>query len=162
MTSDEQEIRNLLFVYAERIDRGDLTGMARLFQHAEYGTGDQPPTRDWREVERRNRELVRIHEDGTPGTQHVTSNVQIELDETGTAATTRSTFTVFQGVAGGPIQPIVLGRYHDRFVRVDGQWRFAARRILIDRVGDLTQHLRLDAPSLLDAGRAGQRRDSRE
>jgi hypothetical protein len=44
-------------------------------------------------------------------------------------------------VAGAPLQPIVAGRYLDRFARVDGAWRFAERRILVDLVGDLSRHL---------------------
>ena len=38
-------------------------------------------------------------------------------------------------------QPIIAGRYHDRFVRDDGVWRFAERRFFIDLVGDLGHHL---------------------
>ena len=63
MTSDEQAIRNLLFSYAERIDRGDITGMARLFEHAAYRAGDQAPLTDWRDVERLNKSLVLLYED---------------------------------------------------------------------------------------------------
>ena len=55
-------------------------------------------------------------------------------------AVARSYFTVFQAPPDFPLQPIVIGRYHDAFARVDGAWRFADR--LSDLIGDLSRHLR--------------------
>jgi 3-phenylpropionate/cinnamic acid dioxygenase small subunit len=144
MTSDEQAIRNLLFTYAERIDRGDLDGMARLFEHAAYRAGDQPPLSDWRRVAELNQSLIRLYEDGTPKTQHDTTNVWIELDASGTTARARSRFTVLQRAPGQPLQVIVAGRYHDEFEKHAGAWRFRSRHILMDLIGDLSHHLRLD------------------
>ncbi|HEY8122280.1 MAG TPA: nuclear transport factor 2 family protein [Myxococcota bacterium] len=144
MTTDEQAIRNLLFSYAERIDRGDLEGMARLFEHATYRAGDQAPITDWRRVADLNKSLIKLYDDGTPKTQHVTTNALIEIDASGSAASARSRFTVLQGAPGSPLQVIVAGRYHDRFEKSDGHWRFAARHIFMDLIGDLTRHLHLD------------------
>jgi len=144
MTSDEQAIRNLIFSYAERIDRGDIDGMARLFEHAAYRAGDQPPITDWRQIASLNKSLILLYEDGTPRTQHVTTNVLIELDAGGRAASARSRFTVLQGGPSSALQVIVAGRYHDRFEKVENSWRFTARHIFMDLIGDLTRHLRLD------------------
>jgi 3-phenylpropionate/cinnamic acid dioxygenase small subunit len=144
MTSDEQAIRNLLFTYAERIDRGDLDGMARLFEHASYRAGDQAPLADWRAVAALNKSLIKLYDDGTPRTQHVTTNVLVELDPSGTSASARSRFTVLQAAPGAPLQAIVAGRYHDRFEKHSGTWRFSARHIFMDLLGDLTHHLHLD------------------
>jgi hypothetical protein len=49
---------------------------------------------------------------------------------------------VLQARSGFALQPIAGGRYHDRFERRDGQWRFAERRVRIDLVGDVSGHLR--------------------
>jgi len=142
MSDARGEISNLIFSYAERMDAGDLAGVARLFEHAIYRAGDGPPLTH-ADVERVNRELVVLHEDGTPRTKHLTTNLWIELDQPGGTATCRSYFTVVQGVEGAPLQPIVAGRYHDRFERVAGAWRFAERRIHVDLVGDVSRHLRI-------------------
>ncbi|MFI5541422.1 nuclear transport factor 2 family protein [Nocardia sp. NPDC051900] len=40
------------------------------------------------------------------------------------------------------MQPVAAGRYHDRFERVDGQWRFVERRVHIHLTGDLSRYLR--------------------
>ena len=54
----------------------------------------------------------------------------------------RSYFVVLQQTPELPLQPIVSGRYRDRFERVDGVWRFAERRVRTDHMGDLSAHLR--------------------
>jgi 3-phenylpropionate/cinnamic acid dioxygenase small subunit len=144
MTSDEQAIRNLLFDYAERIDRGDIDGMARLFEHAAYRAGDQTPLTDWKAVANLNKSLVILYDDGTPRTQHVTTNVRIEVEASGAAASARSRFTVLQRAPGQALQIIVAGRYHDRFEKHAGSWRFSARHIFMDLLGDLRHHLRMD------------------
>ena len=41
-----------------------------------------------------------------------------------------------------PLQPIIAGRYSDRFERVDGVWRFSERIIHPELYGDLSHHLR--------------------
>jgi hypothetical protein len=59
----------------------------------------------------------------------------------GTAAS-RCYFTALQALPDLALQPIVSGRYHDRFERRDGQWRFVERRVRTDLVGDVSRHLR--------------------
>jgi 3-phenylpropionate/cinnamic acid dioxygenase small subunit len=144
MTSDEQAICNLLYLYAERIDRGDIEGMARLFEHASYRAGDEPAIHDWRQVAALNKSLILLYDDGTPKTQHVTTNALIELDASGASASARSRFTVLQAAPEQSLQVIVAGRYHDRFEKHAGAWRFSSRHIFMDLIGDLTRHLRLD------------------
>jgi hypothetical protein len=57
----------------------------------------------------------------------------------------RSSYTVLQAVESTPLQPIIAGRYRDRFVRgADRGWRFAERRFVVDLVGDLSRHLTFD------------------
>ena len=142
--SDEQAIRNLLFLYAERMDGGDLTGVAELFSEAEYGAGEGAPVRGSEAVERIHRALVILHEDGTPRTQHLTTNVAIEVDPATGTARARSRFCVLQGLPGSPVGIVAAGRYEDAFTRRQDGWRFSARRIHLDVMGDLSRHLRLD------------------
>ena len=86
--------------------------------------------------------LIVLHADGTPRTKHVTTNPIIEVDEEAGTASCRSYYTVLQQTDKSPLQTIVTGRYHDRFERVDGRWRFSYRDLtLIDMVGDVSHHL---------------------
>ena len=71
---------------------------------------------------------TRIHPDGTPGTKHVTTNLILDIDDDRGTASARSYWTVLQAVPGLPLQPILAGRYHDRFERAPGAgWRFVER-----------------------------------
>jgi hypothetical protein len=66
----------------------------------------------------------------------------IEADEEAGTAVSRAYFTVLQALPDLALQPIVSGRYRDRFERFDGQWPFTERRVLVDLVGDVSHHLR--------------------
>ena len=141
-------ISDLVLTYAERIDLGDFEGLADLFTHAEV-------TAEGNDGAFQGRDAVfgmfsgstRKYPNGTPLTKHVTTNLIVEVDLPAGTATGRSYFTVFQAVPGSlPLQPVIAGRYRDRFELADGKWRVAARHMLVDLVGDLSQHLLYEYP----------------
>jgi 3-phenylpropionate/cinnamic acid dioxygenase small subunit len=139
---DVTEITALIHEYADRLDAGDLDGVAALFEHATWGSpGRGEPLRGTAQV-RRGYDGVILHEDGTPSTKHVISNVTVDVEGGAGTAAARSYFTVLQARPDLPLQPIIAGRYHDRFERAGGRWRFAERIIIPDLVGDLSRHLR--------------------
>jgi len=133
-------IENLLYIYAERMDAGDFSAVAALFEGATYGSAGGPMLSGSAELGSVLRAMVQLH-DGTPRTKHVTTNVLVEVDENGQGARARSYFTVVQALADFPLQVIVAGRYHDRFVRGESGWRFAERVVWMDLTGDLSRHL---------------------
>ena len=135
-------IHNLIYSYCDCLDRGDFNGMANLFANADFYVPSHPqPLAGPAEIVAAYRENVRIYpETGTPRTRHITTNVMIESDGPD-AARTQSYFIVFQATDRAPLQPIIGGRYFDRFVRLDGRWRFKERRIDCDLFGDLSAHL---------------------
>jgi 3-phenylpropionate/cinnamic acid dioxygenase small subunit len=139
-------IAALVYAYAERIDGGDFEGVAELLADAEVTA--EGTDRRWRgrdEVLRLYESGTRRHADGTPRTKHVTTNLVVDVDEISGTATARSYYTVLQAVPGElALQPIVAGRYRDRFERVRGSWRFAGRHLVVDLVGDLGHHLLFD------------------
>lgn len=145
MTDPARAIENLLYVYAERIDAGDLEGVAELFTHGRIQASPDAPVeraavgRDG--VLALYRASTRIHPDGTPRTRHVTTNAIIEVDASAGTAAGRSCFTVLQQVDDFPLQPIISGRYHDTFQHLDGRWWFDTRIMFVDLVGDLSRHL---------------------
>ena len=85
-----------------------------------------------------------VHGDGTLRTRHLASNPIIEVADVGRRASARSYFVVFQATADVPLQPIVAGRYHDRFHVVDGRWWFEDRLVLVDQIGNMKDHLSFD------------------
>ena len=142
MVPDHVAVTNLLFRYGELIDLGDFEGVADLL-------GDVVITVEGVPGEQRGRPAVlsmyvdwtRRYADGTPRTRHLISNPIVEVDGDAGVATVRSSYTVLQQVDDLALQPIIVGRYHDTFERVDGEWRFARRHLFTDLVGDLSHHL---------------------
>ena len=145
MSDDAEAIRNLLYRYAECIDAADFDGVAALFANgAVSAPGMKEPARGVAAVAQLYRSSSRVHEDGTLRTQHLVLNPIVEIDAARETATARSRYVVIQATAKLPLQPIIAGRYRDRFERVAGVWRFALREIQIDLVGDLSEHLLFD------------------
>jgi len=140
VASDVEAISALVMSYAERIDAGDLDGLAALFAHATWRSSVRAePLRGAAEV-RRAYDGVLLY-DGVPETRHMVTNLVVEL-EPPDRARARSTFTVFQARPDFPLQPVICGRYHDTFERVADVWRFSDRLIVPELIGDLSRHLR--------------------
>lgn len=148
MRDDRADIAALIFAYAERLDAGDFGGVADLFTYGTLRSEGQPGALSGREeVLALYTHTVRLY-DGRPRTRHVTTNVVIDLGDDDTA-TARAYFTVFQASPELPLQPIVAGRYVDRFLRRDGAWWFAERVIVVELVGDVRHHLTPQIAALL-------------
>lgn len=140
--SDGDHIRGLLGTYCRLIDAGDFVGVGQLMTDAVLMTDDGTVVATGaEEVANLYRGIVTVHEDGTPGTQHVVVNTTLEEIDGG-AIRGRSAYVVFQAVPGLPLQPVVTGWYVDTFeTGATGEWRFVERRFGIGRSGDLTHHL---------------------
>ena len=142
-------IEALVHGYAEAIDAGDFAGVAKLFEHGEITVdADVPPVKGSAAVQKLYAHTTRIYpETGTPRTKHQCTNLVVEVDDAAGTATARSYYTVLQQTPSLPLQPIIAGRYRDEFARSDdGQWHFTRRHIVVDLVGDISQHLLIDLP----------------
>jgi len=146
MTDDTLALLNLVHRYAELIDNGDLEGVAELFRHGCI----RAPAHDgiaqgYDQVLAMYRRSTRIYpQTGTPCTQHVVGNPIIDWAVNADEPEMRSRFTVFQAAEDFPLQPIIAGRYHDRFQRLEGKWWFKERIMQVELVGDLRRHLLYD------------------
>lgn len=145
--SDGDEVRNLLGRYCERMDAADWAGIGALFEYGaltdEHGTllaEGAPAVAAFYEAG------TRLH-DGSPRTKHLVLDTVLEDVATDGSLTARSSYVVLQALEGFALQPIITGRYLDRFWRGPsgaGPWRFAERRFLVDLLGDLSHHLRYE------------------
>jgi hypothetical protein len=137
-----EQIRNLLGRYTECMDLGDFEGLASLFTDARMEDFDGHVIASGFDAVRDNYANGTQLYAGVPGTKHVTTNSQIEVDEEAGTATCKSAYVVFQATPNLPLQPIITGRYRDDFVRGDdGRWKLSVRRFAVDTMGDLSHHL---------------------
>lgn len=146
MTDSARTIENLLYTYAERLDAGDLDGVAALFEHGSIcGVEDGPPETVFTGatgVRRMYEMATRIYDDGTPKTKHLTTNVHVNVDDEAGTARSSAYYCVTQATPELPLQIIVTGHYHDTFQRIDGSWWFDTRTMYVDQIGDTSQHLK--------------------
>ncbi|MDT5011793.1 MAG: hypothetical protein QOH57_3410 [Mycobacterium sp.] len=146
MSDAARAIENLVYTYAERIDDGDLDGVAALFAHGRIcGMEDGPPETVF-EGTNRVRQMydmaTRLYEDGTPKTKHMTTNVRIDVDDAAGTARGSAYYAVAQATPDLPLQIIITGHYKDTFRRIEGTWWFDTRIMFIDQVGDTSHHLK--------------------
>ncbi len=134
-------IQNLVYRYTWHIDHGDFSSMAAMFDRAVVILDPAGEfVRDAKGIEAIYRQYVRIHDDGTPSTRHVTTNLIID-PEGDDAASSSSSVVVFQQTDALKLQPIIVTRNLDRFARTDGEWHFSERRIEMNFLGDLSAHM---------------------
>ncbi len=147
-------VLNLLNRYAEAVDDGDFAVLRELFRHAELYTGDEstPSYSGADGVEQMFRSFPIYYDEseqpvdaprvpGTPRTTHLISNAVVEVAPDLQSAAARSRYTVFQCLSDFPLQPIIQGRYDDRFDCSGSECHFVSRRYRMDFAGDLSRHL---------------------
>ena len=136
-------IQNLMHRYCLLVDTADFDGVGAIFAKAElnYSMGGPVFRHDPVAIAETLRQSVRVYPDnGTPQTRHVCTNIIIEPDGD-EAARAQSSMIVFQAAQDLALQPIIGGRYHDRFSKAGGSWHFTHRRFEADLIGDLSAHL---------------------
>jgi SnoaL-like domain len=142
-------IRNLLGRYCDLMDAGDWPAIGALFAAGrladEHGTELAAGAEA---VERFYARGTQLHE-GSPRTKHLVTNTVVDEPTPDRTVTARSSYLVLQATHDLPLQPIITGRYVDRFaLGLDGGegtadgWHFVERRFLVDLVGDVSHHLR--------------------
>ena len=131
--ADRLAITELLYRYAELIDAGDFDGVG-----ATAGPVDVRGTRSQSisgadNIAKLFAMTTRRYPDhgNTPRTRHLVLNPSSRSapDDGLRTATSRSTFCVMQDTETVPIQPIVVGRYNDRFGCDDDGWYFTERKV---------------------------------
>jgi ketosteroid isomerase-like protein len=140
-TDDEEQIRALVVGYAERLDAGDLDGVAALFARGRFRSARRGAALVGADAVRAMYDTVVLYDDGTPRTKHVLGNLAVEVAPDRSLATASCTFVVVQASDGGP-RPVLAGRYVDRFARHSDGWAYEERVVEPDLIGDLTTHMR--------------------
>ena len=139
---DKVEITELLYRYAELIDAGDFDGVGQLL-----GRGTFMGVAGAAKIGKLFATTTRRFPDhgNTPRTRHLVQNPIVDIG--GDTAVSHSTFVVIQQTDTVALQPIVVGRYFDSFARdplVPAGWYFTERKVDIQMIGDVSDHLMID------------------
>ena len=133
-----ETITAMVYRYCELFDAGDFDAYVAQFEHGSMG-GRAPGSgelRQWID------DHIILY-DGSPCTKHLVTNLVVEVDEDADAANARSYVTLLHAAPGYPLAVVGCAEYHDRFARVDGQWRWAERRVVNRLDGDTSRHIRV-------------------
>jgi hypothetical protein len=134
---DANAVIALLVRYCDLMDAGDWDGVGALFADGGLLTPDGTElARGAEAVASFFASTVLLH-DGSPRTKHLVLGTVVESRDDGTTIA-RSSYLVLQALDGGPLEPIITGRYVDRFANGG----FVERRFFVDLAGDLSRHLR--------------------
>jgi 3-phenylpropionate/cinnamic acid dioxygenase small subunit len=145
-----REIEDLMMSYAALQDAGRLDEVAQMFEHGAFVVDKVPtPFAGTDDVGAMKKRHDRMYPDGTLRTKHVTTNVEITVDDERDVATAHSYFTVLQATDQLPLQVIMSGRYRDSFVRLDGRWWFKERFVQTDLIGNMSGHV-VDSPMIIE------------
>lgn len=140
--ADARVIENLILRYATLVDDGDFAAVGELLADATY-CGSGAPLQGRAEIEQWFRDTLIVYPDGTPRTQHVTTNIAIHRSYTNAnEAIADSYVTVLQAAPGDVPRIIAAGRYCDHFASREGRWHWIERSVDIRLVGDVSKHLR--------------------
>lgn len=138
MTADQWEIANLVARYAELLNLGQIAEVGELFKYGSITSEGNPNRHSGADaVVDMYRKSV-IFGERLPDTLIFTSNLQIHID--GDEATGKAYFLAMHEGPSGLI-PVLAGRYHDQYRRIDGRWWFHHRHMFPDLRGDLGSHL---------------------
>jgi 3-phenylpropionate/cinnamic acid dioxygenase small subunit len=129
---DREEIRELLLAYGRALDSRDFIAFSNLFseEEGEWVGGLGAAKGRTAIFELMDASIGHNAPRTGPGSHHVFSNEQIEVDGDRASATTKWIF-VMQGEETSP-RWVYLGHYDDTFVREDGRWRFLRREAFTD------------------------------
>jgi hypothetical protein len=133
-------VAGLVHAYAERLDAGDLDGVADLFARATWRSTAGTNRRGAAEVRRAYDPVIR-YADGSPRTKHVITNLVIDVAPGGDKASSTCLFTVLQGLPDQPVRVILAGHYRDQFAADEHGWYFTDRLIEPHLVGGLSRHM---------------------
>jgi len=137
-TEDLAAVTELMTQYCDLIDSGDLGGCAALFEKGAWGiVGALAQGAAEVSAQLDNVTLY----DGKPNTRHLMSNVAINIESSGQAATAKSCITVMQHVPNDfAMQAIFIGTYHDTFAKDGDAWYFVEWVITPYLIGDMSRH----------------------
>lgn len=139
--SNEQQINNLIARYTHYVDQAKFDKVGDLFANGKIKSpGTVMEGKDG--VVSQLSKNLQVYADGTLRTAHLTTNTVLDIQEDANEATAVSYLTILQADAerGLSLQPIAVGRYHDTFKRVNGNWEFSVRELIITLAGDLSHH----------------------
>jgi len=128
--SHERAIENLMVSYAYANDDANTKQLGEIFKDATFKL-DAISAVGSEEIEAAAISMIEVMADGRSATTHEITNISIEIGQDAETATGKAYWTLYKTISGSSREAVLSGRYQDRFVFHNGQWRFHERNATI-------------------------------
>jgi hypothetical protein len=126
--SPQDSIQRTLALYPKCHDGRDSEGYAALFAENGRFIGANDAAYNGRAAIKQFITDLYAKQPVERYTKHLCGNSLVDID--GERAQAETDFVAYERLGDGPWQVHTIGRYFDRLVREQGEWRFAERRVV--------------------------------
>ena len=140
-----RQIEQQIYQMGYALEDGDFARVGELLRHATFGA-DRIGRKAFRGRDEIRDQYVRTNIT-YPGhgraTREIYTNVVIDVDLDAERARSTTAYTVAQQTPDGvsPFGLLVAGRYEDEWTRVDDEWRWTDRYVVVQFKNDLDRHM---------------------
>lgn len=134
--SAAEQITERVLAYGRLVAAGDLEGVADLFVHGAVSGDAQPERAVGRDAVLALYESTLAQDGSTRRMRMTMSALDLAIDEDAGTATCLARFEVRPPEESGSDVVLFVGRYADRFARIDGRWEFTHRHVHLDETNE--------------------------
>lgn len=124
----EKQIREVIIKYGEYLDARDYADYAALFAKDGTWTGGFGSFTGPAAIQKMLEDNMGKPPPGYVNKDNFHLDTTVTVDVHGDTATAESRYLFFIRTPDNRPQPMLAGRYHDEFVRENGQWKIKSRR----------------------------------
>lgn len=145
MLAAHREIEQKIYRMGYALEDGDFAEVGRLLRHATFGADriGRAVIRGETEIREQYARTNRTYPGRGRATREMYTNVLVDIDLERETARSTTAYTVAQQVPDSdrPFALLVAGRYEDEWRRIDGEWHWTDRYIVVQFKNDLDAHM---------------------
>ena len=140
----QHQMERKIFEVGYAIEKGDFQRVGELMGHATIGSD-----RQGRKTGGGSPEAIRdgylktniVYPDRGRASKEIYHNILVDIDLDDNRATSVTSYTVALQPPGDPFELLVAGMYEDEWERVDGEWRWVDRYVVVQYMNNLDKHM---------------------
>lgn len=144
LLESHREIEQKIYRMGYALEAGDFDLVGELLARATFGA-DRIGRKAFRgrdEIAAQYRRTNITYPDRGRATRELYTNVLVDIDLAAGTARSTTAYTVAQQPPGEhPFELLVAGRYEDEWARLDGEWHWTDRYIVVQFRNDLDRHM---------------------
>ena len=139
----QRAIERRIFEVGYAIEAGDFQRVGELMGNATLGA-DLIGRRVYQGAEQIRDQYTKtniVYPDRGRASKEIYHNILVDIDLDRDRATSVTSYTVAHQPPGEPFEILVAGKYEDEWARVDGEWQWADRYVVVQYKNNLDRHM---------------------